>query len=556
MTRKWWLTPLLGAVLSCVTIVAIHRASPRTLVSSHGMVHTAIAREFVDGAHHVPPDNPFYAGAPLPYYWVYQFTAAKVASLFAVHPLVAFELLTLAAMFALWFAAARLGERLGGTIAHGALVAALALCGANAAGIVILALRVTLLGGSIPADGSGYLWGIAHPVVGMARAFDPFSLYGPLALFFINISSRPVALGTLLVLAAALLAWMQSGGKPALAGIGLSAALCTLFSPLIGLSAGLSVAGGLVVAAAVAREGVWSAPRLAVWRDRRSLAAAVAIVAGIAAASPTFLVLASQGGRTAIAFDTNGVLAPLVSGLVLIALAPLGVRATSGVTRQVLVAIVAAGTVMLGASVVLRLPTGNEVNFFHGAALLLGVPAAAAFLPPGRRLLKAGAVALMLATTALVLWSFTGRPDVPVRFEGRHLVRVAGADGLAALYAWVQDSTPRNAVFVIDPRRPVVTAAGNAPEFPALTGRPIFVSESPDYLTSFPDAARRRALALELIRGGAPADSDRAYARALERPFYIITRDARDSLVLDGLSRVHGAPQFARSGLAVFRWRP
>ena len=47
-------------------IWAIHRQSPRTLVSFHGFIHAAIADKFIETAMaNFPPENPFFAGSPV-----------------------------------------------------------------------------------------------------------------------------------------------------------------------------------------------------------------------------------------------------------------------------------------------------------------------------------------------------------------------------------------------------------------------------------------------------------------------------------------------------------
>ena len=97
-----WLRPLVTSALFWMLLVgSIHRESPRTLLSAHGFLHSAIAQRFwVDGPL-LPPQNPFFAGEPLPYYWAFHALGAAVGGALGIDPLHAFELLILLATGAL-----------------------------------------------------------------------------------------------------------------------------------------------------------------------------------------------------------------------------------------------------------------------------------------------------------------------------------------------------------------------------------------------------------------------------------------------------------------------
>ena len=59
-----WLLPLLSsAFLWTLLIAGIHRESPRTALSAHGFLHSAIAQRFWVDGFTLPPQNPFFAGA-------------------------------------------------------------------------------------------------------------------------------------------------------------------------------------------------------------------------------------------------------------------------------------------------------------------------------------------------------------------------------------------------------------------------------------------------------------------------------------------------------------
>jgi hypothetical protein len=537
-----------------IVVVAIHRESLRTLVSAHGMLHVAVARQFIDGLN-IPPDNPFAAGAPLPYYWVYHFTGAMAARLLNVHPLVGFELMVLASALALWLAAGSIGRRIAGRPAHGVWIALIALCGAQALGAWVFLGKLAIGAAAIPPDGGGYLWGLVHPMVRASRFSDPTSLYGPLVFFFINVTSRPIALSLLLVLAACLLAWLQDGSKKAVTGLVVSTAACTAFSPIIGIAAGLSLAGGLWTTWLFSR--LTFAARLVSpgWSLRTVSVASAAIVGGIALAAPTFLMLA-ESGEVTIGLSRAAAIAAVTALLLPALLSLVGFWKSDAALRGYLIAVACACSALLVACVVISLPSMNSTNFFHAAALLLAIPAGAGLLLATRyRLLAMTLAAIaMVPPTAIVVRGFMNRPAVHLTMDGARLIRIPESNEYAALYQWLQRETPLNAVVLLDPTDDVVTAVGNAPELPALTGRALFISDSPTYIVDpFPGTPRRLEVATRLSRGEAPTDDDRGLLATLQRPVVLVTQRAHDAALLERLTLHHGSPLFQQGSLAAFR---
>lgn len=539
-------------------VLAVHRESLRTFVSAHGMLHIAIARQFIDGLN-IPPDNPFMAGAQLPYYWVYHFFGAMIARALGVHPLVAFEIMVLTSALAIWMAAGAIARRLTGNPAQGVWIALIALCGAQALGGWYFLAKLAIGSGAVPPDTGGYLWGIVHPVVGQARISDPTGLYGPLYFFFINVTARSMALASLLVVAATILAWQQDGNRRNLIGLAVATAVCTAFSPLIGIAAGLSLAGGLTLTWIIGR-------RFPSWRLAgdspvlHALAPSAAIIVGIAAAAPTFLVLAEEGS-VALNLSRREVIATATGILLPGALALLALRRTDGRVRGLVLAILLACGALLGATVMLELPVMNATNFFHAAALLLAIPAGAALLTaPGvrrRRIETAAVILLMIPTTAIVIRGFTNRPGIHVRLEGNTLTRLNTGDGFAELYQWIASETAPNSVIVLDPRAPIMTAVGNAPELPALTGRALFASRAPSYVIQpLAEAPARIALAERLSDGEQLTAADSSLLSSLGRPAVLVTSRTTDAALMARLTTLHGAASFRHDSLAAFRLTP
>src|SRR5262249_39639522 len=80
--KSWsmfWLAMLLAAAAWLIPILWLHSHNPRLLPSWHGFLHTAIAARFPGEA--FPPENPFFAGERLPYYWFYQWLTSVTARL-------------------------------------------------------------------------------------------------------------------------------------------------------------------------------------------------------------------------------------------------------------------------------------------------------------------------------------------------------------------------------------------------------------------------------------------------------------------------------------------
>lgn len=168
------LLPLAFGLAPLAVVVVVHRESPRTLVSAHGLLHAAIAERFRTGiGAGFPPENPYFAGERLPYYWAFQWAGAKLSMLLGTDPLHAFELLVLAGLLGLVLAGAALGRSLYGSTAAGLGIAGFVLAGALPQGWLVLLARLPSWG--MPADDGGYLWGIVHPLVRMMRVADEHS---------------------------------------------------------------------------------------------------------------------------------------------------------------------------------------------------------------------------------------------------------------------------------------------------------------------------------------------------------------------------------------------
>lgn len=553
-----------ASVLSILPIVYAHRASPRTLVSAHGLLHTAIAQRF-QSASALPgrPENPFFAGEALPYYWFFHYLAARIGDMAAIHPLYAFELMVLAAVCVLWFTAVAMGCRLYGGVAPGVAIGFLALAGANPFGAVILLVKLAVRGASVLRDSPDYLWGIAHPILGVARYNDPYVVYGPLLNFFFNISSRPIALALLLLVCLSLATWLQSGRRRAWIWLTLSSAACTAFSFLIGVTAGLALIGGLAVAwglsAIVGLGGASTGNRT----TERTIRAAAALLLGMVLASPTYyyFFLGTEDQSVHLHPRLWVIQGIALSASVVAAMAVVGVLRAKGVRQQFLLATAAGGYALLVGSAIVELPASNDSNLFHAAIFLLSIPAAGCLVPAARwsrvpRLLSWGMLLLLfLPTTCIVAYAYLNRAAIALEINGGQLYRLPRESALAQLYTWVRGNTPSDAVFILDPTN-MVAAGGNMPEFPAMTGRVLFTADKTNYIVvPHADATLRTNLALHLLAGEAANEQETAYLKTLQRPIYLVVTDSKDRAALRSLENRYGTASFHDSDVAVFQLR-
>lgn len=572
--RLLWLAGI-GALVTVLAVIGIHRASPRSFVSAHGMLHTAVVHRFASPTSiaATPPENPFFAGRPLPYYWFFHYSAARLMDLLPIHPLQAIELLVVAAVVLAWFSGALAGRALYGGVLPGVAIGLFTFVGANPFGAGFLGARFALHGTEVFADDPHYLWGIVHPVIRLARFEDPFVLYGPLINFFLNTTSRPLALALLVFVALALVRYLRGGRARWLTAVVLGSALCTAFAPIIGLAA-LPVLAAALCAAPLIPSGPEGATRsggppepsrdeegeVAEPERRRWWIAATGLGAGVALALPTYshLLGLTGGGTVTIGPSLRVATAVAVSAGLLGAMAAVATWRARGFRRRFMAAFLGAAAVLIAASVIVRLPVSNDSNFFHAGVLLLGVPAAGVFAPafgwrPRREWLAAVLLLLVfLPTPLVVLASYLGRPAVPLSLGGAVVRRIPETDPWARAYAWIRDETAADAVFITDPRPPLVTAVGNFPELPALTERFLFTTRSTNYVVSpNADAGVRERIATRLVDGRRLAPEDEAYLDALDRPIYVIREAGEGEEPTPAEEGALGPEVFRAAGLRV-----
>jgi hypothetical protein len=547
------------ATVSVALIGAVQFSNPRTLVAWHGFLHTAIANRFSDQFH--IPENPFFAGEPVAYYWFYHYVAHSIGRVFHLHPLHSFQIITLSSLFILWMSSAAIGSRYLGSVKTGLLVGFLGLAGVNPLGPVIAVAKHIVLGQElfnaprVPAvetvfvseQVSGTL--MTQPLLGALYITADWRRGQNIAWYLDN-SSRGTALALLFPL---LLAYI--GARPSLMrclSVGGTAALVTAFSPLVGVAAIGSIFAATVLVAVIAfmKPGFLVPNRL-----RSSLFLAVAAVLGMLLTSFTYyhLFLVGSSGGTVPPFGVviGKAIALAVNVVVLLPLAIWGcLRSTEDLKGPCWILVIAACALLFAVPLV-SLADDTEHNLANTAYCLLAFPAVAWMPAKGvSRKTYACLVGLFIPTTLGTIISYLDRPPLPIAFQGAILHRMSG-DPLERLYQWTRSSTPADAVFVADPSRPV-KMSGNVSEFPAFTGRTLFVDE-PTYLTTpYGDFARRAEMATRLSQGIAQMTSDSAYLTHMRRPVYLLSYDADQSELKSELKRLYGPPVFQEAFVAVF----
>lgn len=558
-----WAVPLTVAMAWMLLVWSVHRASPRTLVSFHGLLHAAIVEELgADGAS-FPPENPFYAGHPVAYYWFFHLLAAQLVRLFDLNVFYAMEALILFATGTLAIVGVALGRKLYGSTLAGVLIGYLVMAGTNPLGVVFALYKVARNGVHLLNDDPNHLWGVVHPVYSVIRYDDYGGLYGPLLNFFLNMTSRPAALaGLLLTILCLYRAWRNEQVKSWVL-VGIACALTTAFSPIIGITAGGALMAGMIGTRLLHR---WSASaETRPIKPITVLFASLALAAGILAASPLYyhLVFGPSASRVQfLLFSAVGLrqlLTVMLSILPLLAIALWGLLRAPQDRRGFLAVLVLSALVLLGMSVGVSLPAGNHSNMFHAAVVLLAVPAAGAILrsrsgsdaTSPRRAALIGVIFLPTVLTLLAAYMF--RSPVPVSFDRSYLQRNPRESDLALLYQWARTETDPRSVFVIDPRDRVAVC-GNTAEFPAMTGRAIFTEHFRHYIVEpYSDHRMRFEMAVRLSSGDTPSPSDRAYLAELSRPVYLVSQHSEGAGLMDRVSSVPGPLVFNEGDFAVFK---
>jgi hypothetical protein len=367
--------------------------------------------------------------------------------------------------------------------------------------------------------------------------------------WYLDNSSRGMALALLFPLLLAFIGAKASWTH--LLAAGAVAALLTAFSPLIGLAAVGSIFAATLFIAAIK----YIKPQiLTTQRPGPTALLAMAAFVGTLSTSPTYYHLFSAvgSGMSIPAFGAmiSKAIALTFNVIVLLALAVWGCLRARDALRLQCWTLLAAGCALLFVVPLVTLTDGTEHNLANTAYCLLAFPAVAWIPGVASRTTYACLIGLFIPTTLGTIASYVARPSLPIAFENGTLHRTS-VDPLERLYRWTRTSTPLDAVFVVDPARPV-KMSGNVSEFPAFTGRTLFVDEASYMTTPHEDFQRRAEIAARLSQGVPASAADAAYLGYQRRPVYLLSYAADKPQLLNQLSRLYGAPVFQDAFVAVF----
>lgn len=550
--------------LAAAAFVAVPLASSEWLrVRSDTWVHVGIVWEIAERG--IPPQDPRFAGLPLNYVWFYNLFVALAGSLRPVP--VPFT--TIAVANVTWIALlAWLGWQLAWSVWRDRRAAAAALplllTGMNAGALALWPLwLLRAVRGEVQGteevrriltgaewNGVAVMHQLSAPFAWMVNSWDKFMV--------------GTALGYAWLL---MLVWLWAGARwlgdprgerpdgapPAWRWLVVGAAAAAgmmLYHSVVGLSViPVSVGACVLLALPVARRAFDLPPG-------RALALAGAALAGLAAAWPYFRAISGGWSADRAGFTHRYLqLDWPMPWTLLTACGLTAVVAWAGVRRAFAERGIAAGWLvawtagMVAFALVVHLPESNESKFvwqvFAPLAILGGAGFPAMLAAWRARLGRAGAAALVVflfvLPAALLFRGFL------LDRSGATAPETLRAPGEEALYRWVREETPVDAVFVDDGSRDMLLVEGRRR---MLAGTPYAAERA-----AFPRDAllRRRAVIADLYGTTADLPGDGALLDSLAAPAYVLYREGTHAApapwtALDrdtaGFARVYDADGF------------
>jgi len=455
-------------------------------------LHLPIIERILAGS--FPPENPFLAGTPLPYFWFEHVALAGVSRLSHLPLDLLFPLLSAQGLAVLLLALDRSGRRLGLSPLGRAAMLALIGAGFTPWGWMhLLYLRFTrpdVNWALFRAAGSSALFPVLNP-------FDP-RLVASLTKVAIS-NALPMSLG----LAAVALVPPRESGTRGWALRGIAAAGCLLFH----------VATGILLFAGLGLR--WLLARVRVRPETADLARPAALVSFLVAGAATIpyllLVLGARRGSGDVHLGWQGArglgLEAALIGLLLLAIPALWAWRARFLPGLWL----AAGIPALGLPFVAHLVDGNEYKAVFFLLPILALPAGAGLARLARGKIAAAALLLLpfLPTPYLAMRAYVEEtPPGTLTSEERRLAREAAADLPPEAVLWKPQvgtgyyvlTTPLDhALFLSDPYALRILGQWEGEE------------------------ARWRRASLELVRQGRFLDAvGSAQARMAPRPLYVV----------------------------------
>ncbi len=445
-------------------LVLAHVLSPALSARSDGSFHAGVVWAAARG---LPPEDPFFAGLALRYFWgLHAWAAAWVAlapGLGAYAPLVVTS--ALAALSAL-LGVGVLARRLGATPRVCWFAQGLALLGTTPFAWLVLVARAA----------SGEVRGRAEVARSLGngadealRALDPGLLHPSLVIpldKFVVLTPFTWGLAGAAVVALAVLRAIETFSWRAGLGLALAVAAVLFIHPV----AGVALAAAAIVGALCAAIGVPEA--------RRPLAGiTLAVVCGGAAMAPYLLAVAGGGAGGALAWglvtDARGMLSALIAGALL--LPPLlwrgGPLRAGGRRERGAYAVAGMLAALVLPACVLRFSGDNQSKFLNLGFLIASAPAAVVWArvvsaPARRRVLGALLALALLPTLAAVLWAYAHESELSADAPSRPPRAIVEAVRQQVAYAGV--------LVLVDATQD--TTRGAAPALPGDTGHALLWS--------------------------------------------------------------------------------
>lgn len=506
-----------GALLALITAVLL-LSSARLRLSWHGLLHTSIAYRIMEMG--VPPENPFFAGKPLIYYWYYHLAAAGMSKAANLSPLIAFAVLNIIAVGAVvpcLYLSGRAAALSSGASLLGAVIGALAL---NPLGPLFFVLQepgITfqdLAGGDNPGRLIGY----------MGLGFD-LRLASPLTKFW-NVSSFATAVPLFIMGLHGSLRMEKPGWRSFLVIFFASLSLLAI-NPLVGLCF-------------MAPVGLSAFSRFRNGKRTDFFTMLAALAAGGAAGLPYLLSITSASGEGSffrLGFSVESLLGVLLAAGPVLIFAALGTVGKASPRSHLKFNQTGEGLQLilfcLGLSIMalfFKFSEGNEYKIIrlliYPAGILAGIPAALLLKRqrPQKILMAALLCAALLPNSVIAFAAYVsaGGAEVPLEDEALQLRLTSSAGGLKEAYRILLMETPPDAMVVVNPEDHKHSLGGfkQGDEVPALTRRVLYTGHE-FYLTdSYPEFPNRleRVTALFNEKGGAlpePLDG---------RPLYVLVR--------------------------------
>ncbi len=500
---------LVGLGLASV-VAALLVANPWLRQGSDAWFHTAVAAEIQRVG--IPPDDPYFAGMPLQYFWFFHVVLIALQITTGMTPPDAMAFLNIVAAVGCVVMAARIGIALGFTPASGAWGGALLLLGMGGLSGLFLPIKI------LPV--------FLGEVRGMDEAarmlpWTPFTIPHVSetlqVLFSRTFMLRKFLTGTAVPysILLALIAWeagvrLVREGHPRFAAVQLVAgAGAILMHVVVGgaLMAALAFGGGVTVLFA----------RGARWRGFF----VAALVAGSLAVCLRYLIATirpgERSGEGILGFEPLHVLSLPVSLLGVALLSILAIRSLRRSGEPAATLFLGTAAACLAYGIFGRLPDSNQYDKLTTVAFVplalaggLGVPLVWERLRGSRRLRAAFIVGMglfLIPENAIMLAVFAVDSKAPV---------VSAEE--RAMFEWIGEETPPDAVFIDSADRSDVLVRGPRRQY---WGIPSYAKQ-----WGYPvdEMARRRALRDDVYEGSLTLDQLDAL-RALHAPVYVLARE-------------------------------